>query len=222
MNYKAVIFDLDGTLVNTLQDLANTVNTVLKEYRYDTYPVEKYRFMVGNGIKKLVERAMPSDSSAALIDEAFARFKEIYAVHQLDNTVPYAGIKEMLDELKEKNILIAICSNKHDKAVKKIVDTLFPQNMFQAIIGDLPGLKRKPDPGKVLRIAKEMGVKPEETVYAGDSSVDIETAINAGMLPVGVLWGFRPEKELVDRGAKVLLSKPDELFSKINFIAKNL
>lgn len=220
MQYKAVIFDLDGTLVNSLNDLADSVNTVLKGYGFPLHPLEKYRIMVGNGIKKLVERALPATASTETVDEALAKFKEIYAVHQLDKTAPYAGITAMLNALKAKKIPLAVCTNKHDEAAKKIIAALFAKGTFQEIIGDLPGLKRKPDPHKVLMLAAHMSVKPEEVAYLGDSSVDMQTAVNAGMLPVGVLWGFRSKEELLENGAKILLERPADLLSKVVFYEK--
>ncbi|WP_196592852.1 HAD family hydrolase [Pectinatus sottacetonis] len=219
MLYKAVIFDLDGTLINSLDDLADSVNAVLNSYKLSEYPIDSYRMMVGNGIKKLIERALPADSSENFIEEALAKFKKIYARHQLEKTIPYNGIKELLKNLHTKNIPAAVCTNKHDEAAKKIISTLFPPNTFVEIIGDLPGFKRKPDPQKVLLIAQHMGLKPEEIAYVGDSSVDMQTGVNASMLPVGVLWGFRNKNELLANGARILLKKPNEFFNKINFIS---
>lgn len=217
MKYKAVIFDLDGTLVNSLDDLADSVNTVLEEYGYPTHPLEKYRIMVGNGIKKLVERALPPSVSEGTLKEALEKFKKIYAVHQLDKTAPYKGIIDLLKQLQLKNIPLAVCTNKHDEAAKKIIAALFDNSTFKEIIGDLSGLPRKPDPKKVLIIAQNLSVNPAEIVYIGDSSVDMQTAVNAGMLPVGVLWGFRSKEELLENGAELLLTQPADLLSKVEF-----
>lgn len=214
--YKAVIFDLDGTLINSIEDLADSANAVLREYNFPTFDVDAYKYKVGNGIRKLMERALPEDKKD-LLDEALARFKEIYAQHNLDKTRPYAGIMEMLHDLQAAKIPLGVCTNKHDEAAKEIIKILFPENTFDSIIGDKAGLKRKPDPGKVLAIAKEWNIKPEEIAYLGDSGVDMQTAVNAGMLPVGVLWGFRTEDELNENGAKVILHKPSELMEKVNF-----
>ncbi len=218
MKYKAVIFDLDGTLVNSLNDLGDSVNTVLKKYGYPEHPIESYRMMVGNGIKKLIERALPLNTPTNIADEALEKFKKIYAIHQLDKTVPYNGIGEMLEKLRQKHIPLAVCTNKHDDAAKKIIYHLFGQTTFTYIIGDLPGFKRKPDPKKVLLIAEKMHLNPGEIVYMGDSSVDMQTAVNADMLPVGVLWGFRSREELLENGARLLLKSPAELTDKITFI----
>ena len=217
--YKAVIFDLDGTLINSIDDLADSANAVLKEYNFPTFDVEAYKYKVGNGIRKLMQRALPEDKQD-LLDEALDKFKAIYAKHNLDKTRPYDGIMDMLHNLQESGIPLGVCTNKHDEAAKEIIKILFPENTFDSIIGDKAGLKRKPDPGKVLAIAKEWNIKPEEIAYLGDSGVDMQTAVNAGMLPVGVLWGFRKEDELLANGAKVLLHNPNELLEKVNFTIK--
>ncbi len=217
MKYKAVIFDLDGTLVNSLQDLADSVNTVLTGYGYPVHPLEAYRIMVGNGIQKLIERALPAQSLETIAEKALEKFKKIYAIHQLDKTVPYEGMADLLGQLKQKHIPLAVCTNKHDEAAKEIIGTLFAEHTFTEIIGDLPGLPRKPDPKKVLMIAQNLSIKPAEIVYIGDSSVDMQTAVRAGMLPVGVLWGFRSKKELLENGAELLLIRPADLLDKVEF-----
>lgn len=216
MNYKGVIFDLDGTLVNSLTDLANSVNTVLTEYKLPTYDIESYKYRVGNGIRKLVERSLP-EGKQDLLEPALARFKEIYAKHNLDHTAPYDGIVDLLKALQQQNIKIGVCTNKHDEAAKEIIRIIFGDNIFDEIIGDKQGLKRKPDPGKVLMIAKYWGIKPEEIAYLGDSDVDMQTAQNANMFAVGVLWGFRDAEELQKNGADVLLENPLELLEKVDF-----
>ena len=214
--YKAVIFDLDGTLINSIDDLADSANAVLRQYGFPTHDTESYKYRVGNGIRKLMQRALPQDKQD-LLDAALAKFKQIYAEHNMDKTAPYDGIKELLQTLKQRRIPVAICTNKHDEAAKDIVKQLFAQDTFDQIIGDKPGLARKPDPGKVLAIAKNWQLAPSEIAYLGDSGVDMQTAVNAGMLPVGVLWGFRKEDELLADGAKVLLQNPAELLHKVSF-----
>ena len=216
MNYKGVIFDLDGTLVNSLTDLANSVNTVLTEYKLPTYDIESYKYRVGNGIRKLVERSLP-EGKQDLLEPVLARFKEIYAKHNLDHTAPYDGIVDLLKALQQQNIKIGVCTNKHDEAAKEIIRIIFGDNIFDEIIGDKQGLKRKPDPSKVLMIAKHWQLKPEEIAYLGDSDVDMQTAQNANMFAVGVLWGFRDAEELQKNGADVLLENPLELLEKVDF-----
>lgn len=222
MQYKAAIFDLDGTLIDSLEDLANSANAMLESYGFPTHPVDPYRYFVGNGSRKLMERCLPKEKGAdpVFVDEALARYKKIYAEHTQDKTRPYDGILEMLAALKRMNIPMGICTNKHQSAAEEIVKAMFPADMFATVIGDQPGLPRKPDPKKVLRMAEEYGVRPEETAYFGDTSVDMDTAVNAGMFPIGVLWGFRPKEELTEHGAKVLLEKPSDLFQKVEFARK--
>ena len=217
--YRAAIFDLDGTLVNSLDDLADSANAMLSSYGFPTHPVDPYRYFVGNGSRKLIERCLPKEqgSDPALVDEALARYKEIYAQHTQDRTRPYDGIQDMLDELQRRHIPLGICTNKHQSAAEDIVNAMFPSGTFQSIMGDQPSLPRKPDPKKVLMIAEKFGVGPSAVAYFGDTSVDMDTAKNAGFFPVGVLWGFRPKEELVEHGAKVLLEKPMELFEKVAF-----
>ena len=219
MTYTAVIFDLDGTLVNSLEDLADSANEMLASYGFPTHPVDPFRYFVGNGSRKLVERCLPESKQgdAAFVTEALAKYKACYEKNLLHKTRPYDGIREMLQTLQQKGIPLGICTNKHQSAATAIVDTFFPAGTFMDNIGDRDGLPRKPDPQKVLLIASHMGVKPAEVAYFGDTSVDMDTAQNAGFLAVGVTWGFRPKEELEEHGAKVLLNHPQELFEKISF-----
>ena len=220
--YKAAIFDLDGTLIDSLEDLADSANAMLESYGFPTHPVDPYRYFVGNGSRKLMERCLPKAQAAdpAFVDEALERYKAIYAEHTQDKTHVYDGIPEMLAELQHRHIPLGICTNKHQSAAEDIVSAMFPAGTFQSILGDQKGLPRKPDPKKVLMIAESFGVAPQDVAYFGDTSVDMDTAKNAGFLPVGVLWGFRPKEELVEHGAKVLLGKPMELFGNVAFAEK--
>lgn len=216
IQYKAVIFDLDGTLVNSLNDLADSVNIVLASYNLPTHDVESYKYRVGNGIRKLMQRSLPDDKQD-LLDEALEKFKAVYARHNMDKTRPYEGITELLEKLCAQNIKLGVCTNKHDEAAKVIIKALFGEDIFDEIIGDKQGLKRKPDPGKVLTMAQNWNLQPQEIAYLGDSGVDMQTAVNAGMLAVGVLWGFRTEAELKENGADILISSPLELLQAVNF-----
>lgn len=224
MHCQAAVFDLDGTLVDSLADLADAANAMLASYRFRTHDVGAYRYFVGDGSRKLIERILPKERSrdAAFVDEAMARYKDCYAERLLHRTQLYDGIPEMLEELRRRNIPMAICTNKHQSAADAIVEALFPKNMFQEVIGDRRGLPRKPDPQKVLHIARRMGVSPASTAYFGDTAVDMDTAHNAGTLAVGVLWGFRPQQELTEHGAQILLSHPRELFQKLTFCAQDI
>ncbi len=214
--YRAVIFDLDGTLINSLEDLANSANAAMRACDLPQHDLESYKYRVGNGIRKLIERALPPDRQE-LTETALAIFKAVYAEHSLDNTVPYEGIQELLGKLHRRGIRLGICTNKHDEEAHHIAARLFAGHYFDSIIGDKEGLKRKPDPHKVLLMAERWHLRPEEIVYLGDSGVDMQTALNAGMLPVGVLWGFRGRQELLDNGAQLLLSHPAELMEKLSF-----
>ncbi len=218
LQYKAAIFDLDGTLVDTLEDLAISVNEMLASYGFPTHTIDEYRYFLGNGSKKLIERTLPKEKAQdeAFVIEAMKRYQAIYEHHR-DHTGPFKGIQEVLDKLKAMGIPMGVCTNKHQQAADEIIGGMFPKGTFTTVMGDRPGLPIKPDPTKPLMMAKEYGVKPEEVAYFGDTSVDMDTAVNAGFLPIGVLWGFRPEKELLEHGAKVILARPDELFAKVEF-----
>ncbi|MBR1694867.1 MAG: HAD family hydrolase [Selenomonas sp.] len=219
MQYKAAIFDLDGTLIDSLADLADSANEMLVGFGFPQHDLDKYRYFVGNGSRKLIERCLPAEKAAdsAFVDEALAKYKLCYDKNLTHKTVCYEGIMDMLTALQAKHIPLGICTNKHQSAADVIVDKLFPKDMFVSVIGDCKDMPRKPDPKKVLLIAAKMGVKPVEVAYFGDTSVDMDTGNNAGMLPIGVTWGFRPKEELVEHGAKVLLDNPLDLFSKVEF-----
>lgn len=219
--FKAVIFDLDGTLVDSLADLADSVNEMLARHGYPLHSLEQYRYFVGNGSQKLVERALPPKQGAATIEAALSEYKEIYSTHYLQKTQPYAGIKELLEKLHSIGVPLAVCTNKHQEAAHNIVEALFGSNVFRYVSGDRPGCKRKPDSTEVLRLAALLGVSPSETAYLGDSRVDMQTAVQAGFLPIGVSWGFRPQAELLDNGAVMVLSEPLELMEKVQFEQQN-
>lgn len=214
MTYKAAVFDLDGTLVNSLNDLADSGNELLKNYGKSAQPVEAFCYFVGNGSKKLVERILPELDEAG-VEKALAEYKEIYARHMLLKTKPYDEIVEMLGELKKRGMKIGVVTNKHMSAAEMILGKLFSEGTFDAYVGGRQGVPNKPDPANVFYVLDKLGVKPEETIYLGDTSVDMETAHNTGALAIGVTWGFRPEKELIESGAEILLNHPMELFEKI-------
>ena len=218
----AAMFDMDGTLVDSLADLADSANEVMRSFGAAEHTTEEYRYFVGNGAKKLMERALPQDlaADAATVNEALTRYKKIYRErHLLTKTKPYPGIEELLAKLKEKNIPCAVLTNKPHEAALVIADKLFPA-AFCAVVGDKPNRPRKPDPTNALIIAKDMGVAPSAVAYFGDSDADMLLANNAGFVPVGVLWGFRPREELSANGAKILLNHPDDIFTEINFVGK--
>ena len=219
MEYRAAIFDMDGTLINSLEDLADSANEALEHYGFPTHTLDKYRYFVGNGARKLIERILPSERAkdSAFVDEILTCYNNCYEGHLTIKTKPYDGIMEMLNALQAKNIPLGICTNKQQFAADYITKELFPAKMFGAVMGDQKGLPRKPNPEKVLKIAAQFKVSPKEVAYLGDTSVDMETAHNAGFLSIGVTWGFRPESELIASGAEIIINNPAELLAKVDF-----
>ena len=203
---KLCIFDLDGTLINSLYDLADAMNYALKKNGFETHDREKYRYMVGNGISVLADRAMvvPEGTDSDIKNRILADFSEYYNEHNTDLTVPYDGIPEMLDELEKRNIRFCVLSNKPDIFTKQIVNDLFPGKQFVEVMG-------KPDPTSVFAILKELDVKAEDCLYIGDSNIDMQTAANAGITSIGVSWGFRPVSELKESGAAFIANKPQDI-----------
>lgn len=210
MNIKAVIWDLDGTLLNTLDDLAASVNAALSMNGMPLRSTEEVRAFVGNGIRNLMMRAVPDGEANPAFDKALEDFTRHYGAHSRDRTRPYDGILEMLDKLSAAGVKHAIVSNKIDFAVKELSCAYFGERMCAAI-GDDPSRARKPAPDSVFAAMREMGVTAQETVYVGDSDVDVLTARNAGVPCVAVLWGFRDEACLRAAGAGRLARTPDEL-----------
>ena len=210
MNIKAVIWDLDGTLLNTLDDLAASVNAALAMNGMPLRSTEEVRAFVGNGIRNLMMRAVPDGEANPAFDKALEDFTRHYGAHSRDRTRPYDGILEMLDKLSAAGVKHAIVSNKIDFAVKALSRAYFGERMCAAI-GDDPSRARKPAPDSVFAAMREMGVTAQETVYVGDSDVDVLTARNAGVPCVAVLWGFRDEACLRAAGAERLARTPDEL-----------
>ena len=194
---KLVIFDLDGTLLNTIADLAHSTNYALNKLGYPTHEIEKYNFMVGNGIDKLFERALPEEEkSKENVLRVRKEFVPYYDIHNADDSRPYPGIPELLSYLQDAGVQIAVASNKYQAATQKLVDHYFPEIHFTAVLGQREGVKVKPDPiivSDILEIAK---VAKEEALYVGDSGVDMQPAANAGVTACGVTWGFRPRTEL--------------------------
>ena len=201
MKKTTVIFDLDGTLLDTLQDLADAVNYALRKEGMPERTIDEVRQFVGNGVRLLMIRAVPGGESNPLFEETFAQFKEYYGEHCNDNTKPYEGMIELLETLKSKGYSVAIVSNKIDFAVKEL-SVLYFKGIVPVAIGEKEGVRRKPAPDTVREALKELGRTAEEAVYVGDSDVDIETAKNAGMPCVSVLWGFRDREFLEEHGAK--------------------
>lgn len=210
MRDKFIIFDMDGTLLNSLTDLQNTLNYC---FRIEGFPERSYqevRSFVGNGLKKLIERAVPEGTMDTKIDEILAMFKEHYMIHCSDFTAPYEGIVEMLSSLKEKGYKMAIVSNKADEALK-VLSRQFFGSYIDVAIGERAGMNKKPAPDLVYLAMDELGAVAEDTVYIGDSEVDYQTAVNSGLKCISVLWGFRDRELLESYGADCFVSTPLEV-----------
>lgn len=199
--YKAIIFDLDGTLLNTLEDLADATNAALSMGGYPLRSLEEVRCFVGNGIGKLICRAMPEGATAEETAATLERFRQYYAAHNRVKTCPYPGILPMLESLRQKGIPLCVLSNKNDPNVQALCRDFFP-GLITLAAGEKPGIARKPDPAGVHWLCRELNISPSETVLVGDSEVDAETARNAGVDFLAVGWGFRREEQLLAAGAQ--------------------
>ena len=209
------IFDLDGTLLNTIKDLGIAVNHALEKHGYNGHSLATYPFMVGNGVRKLIQRSCP-DANEEMIDTLLADFKEYYDEHCTDYTTPYNGIPELLDELTQRGVKIAVASNKYQAATDKIVRHFFPDIPFVSIQGQIESRPVKPDPSIVFAILNQCPTPKAEIIYIGDSAVDIETARRACVTSVGVTWGFRTVSELRQAYADHIISTPNEIINLLN------
>ena len=214
MKYRAILFDLDGTLLNTLQDVADAVNKGLVSLNFPQHTLETYKTLIGEGRDVLVRRALPEDHRD---DETALKLLNLvnaeYQMHWADNTRPYPGIPELLDALTAKRIKIAVLSNKADDLTNLCVTKLLSQWRFTLVAGAKPSVPNKPDPTAALQIAKQLDISPVEFLYLGDSDIDMKTANRAGMFAIGAGWGFRSEQELLGAGAKAVIRHPDELLN---------
>jgi phosphoglycolate phosphatase len=212
MSWSAVLFDLDGTLLNTLEDLADSMNAVLRGHGFPEHPVDAYRYFVGEGTEELVRRTLPSDAlGAELMHRYLLDLEAEYGRRWAIKTRPYPGIPEMLDALEAQGLPKAVLSNKPDPFTRLTVARLLDPWRFHPVRGARPGVPRKPDPTGALAIAAELGTAPAACLYVGDTSTDMQTATAAGMYPVGATWGFRPAEELTDSGARRLIDHPAHL-----------
>ena len=212
MKFRGVIFDLDGTLINSIDDLADSMNSILRKHNFPIHDRFTYEGFIGHGIKNLVKKSLPEsyrDEQKCL--KYFYMMMDEYSKNCTKKSKPYNGISELLHRLISNNIKIAVLSNKADNLTKKTVLTLLPDWDFEFIVGFTTEENRKPNPLVALQISKGMGIDPCDIAFVGDSGIDMQTANNAGMYSVGVLWGFRSEEELVSNGAKHLISHPLEL-----------
>ena len=217
IDFQAILFDLDGTLLDTLADIACAANAGLRALGFPTHPVESYRRFVGDGAGCLALRVMPEDHQD---EDTVERCRKViaaeYAKCWADNTKPYPGIPELLAELHERRIPMAVLSNKPHNSTRTVVEGYFPDHYFQIVRGSLPSVPIKPNPAGALQIAEELDILPGRFVYVGDTDTDMRTAVAAGMFPAGALWGFRTEEELRTNGAKVLLKTPKEIMKLFN------
>lgn len=214
---KLVIFDLDGTLLNTIADLANSTNHALKKLGYPIHKIEEYNFMVGNGINKLFERALPEgEKTEENVLRVRQEFVPYYDEHNADESRPYPGIPALLETLQTEGIQLAVASNKYQAATEKLVAHYFPNIRFIAVLGQREGVKVKPDPTIVEDILRIANVEKKEVLYVGDSGVDMQTAINAGVTSCGVTWGFRPRTELESFHPDYIIDKAEVVKSMVS------
>ena len=209
---RLYLFDLDGTLLDTLHDLAASVNYAMEQCHYPTNSIDQVRMMVGNGVATLIKRAVPSGTSEEDTAHALDIFKKHYMEHGEDTTRPYDGILELLSALKQQGKHIAVVSNKFDAATKALCDKYFP-NLIDIALGEneAEGIRKKPAPDMVYKAMKQLNASPDECVYIGDSDVDLQTAKNAGIPCISVLWGFRTKEFLLAHGATMFVEKPEEI-----------
>lgn len=211
MKYTTIIFDLDGTLLDTLDDLAAATNYALKANGLPLRTTDEVRRFVGNGIGNLIKRAVPANTSVELQEQVFAAFNKYYKLHSADRTKPYDGIMELLEKLRQQSCQTAIVSNKADYAVQDLAKEYFP-GLMDAACGERSGISRKPAPDSVLAIMQQLNADPKTTIYIGDSDVDIATAKNAGIPCIGACWGFRGKEFLLEHGAELLADAPQDVY----------
>lgn len=215
MKYKAIIFDLDGTLINSLEDIADAMNKILIDNNYPTHIYESYNYFIGNGLHKLVSRALPEDKQNE-IDRCYEAMMTHYGENCIQKTKPYDGIQDLLEQLNSQNIPVSVLSNKSDALTKRITKAIFPE-CFEPIMGLTSEELKKPNPSTAIQISKELNCNPSEIIFVGDSGIDMQTATQAGMYAVGVSWGYRTKEELLSEGAKFILNEPSDLMKFLNF-----
>jgi len=217
MHFQAVIFDLDGTLLNTLEDIANSANSILLTHGFPTHAVDTYRYYIGDGVAMLMSRALPPEKrNDDIIASCLKTLRENYSRNWNVNTRPYEGVPQLLEALAARDIRIAVHSNKPADFTERCVREFLPGHRFEMVLGQRDEIPRKPDPTGAIEIAKSLDVTPSRFLYLGDSAVDMRTAIGAGMFPVGAQWGFRSKQELLEHGAKAVVEQPMELLRLLN------
>ncbi len=216
MSIRAFLFDLDGTLLNTLADIAESLNTALEDIGLQPHPVEAYRNFVGDGAFELVRKAVPpAYQDDETVEQLLDSFRENYAENWSHQTSIYAGIKELLEELREQGIQTCVLSNKPDDFTRVMVEYFFGDHPFDYVMGHKADFPPKPDPESTLYMLEMMGIEREEAAYVGDMHIDMNTALNAGIMPIGVSWGFQDVDELRDAGAELIIYDPEELLDLI-------
>jgi phosphoglycolate phosphatase len=219
MGLRAVLFDLDGTLLDTLDDLADSANFALRRLGLPEHPAESYKYFVGDGIENLVRRAVPeAHHDEATLDRCLSLTREQYAMRWADKTRPYEGIGNLLDALTARGAPMAVLSNKPEEFTRLCVDRLLAGWRFEVVLGASPSLPRKPDPAGARQIAERLQLEPGSIIYLGDTGTDMQTAVRAGMFPVGALWGFRSADELLVHGARVVIREPRELLQLLGSV----
>jgi len=217
MNYKAVLFDLDGTLIDTLDDIGDAANRVLSNRKFPTHSISTYRLFIGEGVRMLFTRALPEESrNPDIIEACLKEYMEDYRCNYNVKTKIYDGVPELLDNLKLRGLKLAILSNKPDPATRDCAAFFLSQWDFDVVSGQQDSIPRKPDPKGALNVAQRLAIPPSGFIYLGDTAIDMKTAVSAGMFPVGVLWGFRSLKELKENGARVIIDEPMQLMDLIN------
>ena len=212
MQPKAFVFDLDGTLLDTLLDIAGAANEILQSFHFRTHPVDAYNHFVGDGAEKLFERILPPEQNTPeMIRRCVIEFEAVYARHWRRNTKIYPGVQAVIEELKQQENPLTVLSNKMDVFTKLMVAEYFDPSTFQIVLGAREGVPKKPHPNAALEIAQQLRISPDHIVFVGDTSTDMKTAVSAKMFPLGVLWGFRDEAELRKTGARAIISQPQEL-----------
>ena len=212
--FRAVLFDLDGTLLNTLTDLADAMNASLAHLGYPPHPVDAYKYFIGDAVETEAKRALPEFARQPETIKKVADFSEqIYDKCWHKNTRPYPGIPELLSNLTKRGLPLTVLSNKPDCFTKIMVEKLLPRYRFEIVQGALPDVPVKPDPAAALQIAKQLKIPPEQFLYLGDTNTDMKTAVAAGMFPLGCLWGYRTADELLESGAKALVQTPEEVLA---------
>ena len=209
--YKGIIFDLDGTLLQTLPDIGGSMNRVLARFGLPTHPIEAYNTMVGNGARVLTERAIGERQD--MFDAVYGEYRKEYAAHTCDLTHPYAGIPEVINALKNLGLMLTVFSNKDEEDVVTVINYYFPDKPFKLLRGRIPEVPLKPAPDGALLIAKTLELLPEEVLYVGDTGTDMDCGHNANMTTVGVTWGFRSREELIKHQACHIIDRPEELLN---------